>query len=229
MNDFDFDCHRIEGGETTSCSNVLVLSYPAYCRYRSTLKRLEGHCHTDYMKRAVVEAIGGRAAPSPNTRVVFCKDTFDYPELEDHELLCNHLAPKWKGRPRKLRKKRSHSPGSESNESESSVSTVTSSSRVCTCDAISFISFCCARLDPDEWMQSKDSPMKQPRGGIRNVPAPYRAGDRPKGEQAFLHKLHKFMAGRGTPIGRLPSLGFKQRKSCLYIYDVVVIALLSLT
>lgn len=43
------------------------------------------------MRQAVVEAIGGRAAPSPNTRVVFCKDTFDYPELEDHELLCNHL------------------------------------------------------------------------------------------------------------------------------------------
>lgn len=43
------------------------------------------------MRQAVVEAIGGRAAPCPNTRVVFCKDTFDYPELEDHELLCNHL------------------------------------------------------------------------------------------------------------------------------------------
>ena len=107
------------------------------------------------MRQAVVQAIGGLAAPGPNTRVVFCKDTFEYPELEDHELLCNHLgqcpwclfgrtdgwivvthclhlcaAPKWKGRPRKARKKRSNSPGSESNESESSVSTVTSSSRV---------------------------------------------------------------------------------------------------
>lgn len=70
---------------------MLVLSYPAYCRYRSTLKRLEGHNQKDYMRQAVVEAIGGRAAPSQNTRVVFCKDTFDYPELEDHELLCNHL------------------------------------------------------------------------------------------------------------------------------------------
>lgn len=47
--------------------------------------------------------------------------------------------------------------------------------------------------------------------GIRNVPTPYRAGDRPKGEQVFMQKLHKFMAGQGTPIGRLPSLGFKQR------------------
>ena len=78
-------------GDTSGSSNILVLSYPAYCRNRSTLKRLEGHNQTDYMRQAVVEAIGGRAAPSPNTRVVFCKDTFDYPELEDHELLCNHL------------------------------------------------------------------------------------------------------------------------------------------
>ena len=44
--------------------------------------------------------------------------------------VCDYLAPKWKGRPRKVRKKRSNSPGSESNESESSVSTVTSSTRV---------------------------------------------------------------------------------------------------
>lgn len=180
-------------GDATGSSNVLVLSYPAYCRYRSTLKRLEGHNQTDYMRQAVVEAIGGRAAPCPNTRVVFCKDTFDYPELEDHELLCNHLAPKWKGRPRKMLKKRSHSPGSESNESESSVSTVTSSYR------------------------SKDSPMKP---GIRNVPTPYRAGDRPKGEQVFMQKLHKFMAGQGTPIGRLPSLGFKQLDLFLFYTKV---------
>ncbi|XP_057367504.1 LOW QUALITY PROTEIN: uncharacterized protein LOC130688544 [Daphnia carinata] len=180
-------------GDATGSSNVLVLSYPAYCRYRSTLKRLEGHNQTDYMRQAVVEAIGGRAAPLPNTRVVFCKNTFDYPELEDHELLCNHLAPKWKGRPRKMLKKRSHSPGSESNESESSVSTVTSSYR------------------------SKDSPMKP---GIRNVPTPYRAGDRPKGEQVFMQKLHKFMAGRGTPIGRLPSLGFKQLDLFLFYTKV---------
>lgn len=32
------------------------------------------------------------------------QDTFDYPELEGHESLCNHLAPKLKGRPRGKRK-----------------------------------------------------------------------------------------------------------------------------
>ncbi|EFX68757.1 hypothetical protein DAPPUDRAFT_259701 [Daphnia pulex] len=38
----------------------------------------------------------------------------------------------------------------------------------------------------------QDSPMKL---GIRNVPAPYRAGDRPQGQQVFMQKLQEFMAG----------------------------------
>ena len=50
-------------------------------------------------------------------------------------------APKWKGRPRKVRKKRSNSPGSESNESESSVSTVTSSTRVNHTHTHAFLSY----------------------------------------------------------------------------------------
>jgi hypothetical protein len=68
----------------------MVLSYPAYCRYRAALKRLE-NCDEQYTRHAVMMAIGGASPPGPNTRVVFCKDTFEYPELEDHELLCNHL------------------------------------------------------------------------------------------------------------------------------------------
>ena len=33
-----------------------------------------------------------------------------------------------------------------------------------------------------------------------------------KDEQAFLIELHKFMKSRNTPIGRIPSLGFKQSR-----------------
>lgn len=85
------------------------------------MKRLEG-VEDVYLKYKIVNALGGFYVKHPNTRVLFCKETFDYPELEGHELLCNHLAPKLKGRPRGKRKKRSVSPGSESNESETSVS-----------------------------------------------------------------------------------------------------------
>ena len=42
---------------------------------------------------------------------------FEYPELEGHELLCNHLSAKLQGRPRKKRKKRADS---ESESSETS-------------------------------------------------------------------------------------------------------------
>jgi hypothetical protein len=63
---------------------------------------------------------------------------------------------------------------------------------------------------------SKDSPLKN---GFRRSLMPFNSGrvsaDRRQGEQIFLQKLHKFMAGRGTPIGRLPSLGFKQRNHTL--------------
>lgn len=90
------------------------------------MKRLED-VEDKWLKNSLVAALGGFTSPCKNTKVLFCKDTFDYPDLEGHELLCNHLAPKLKGRPRGKRKKRSISPGgSESNESESSVTIGTS-------------------------------------------------------------------------------------------------------
>lgn len=109
--------------------SVIILSYPRYCRYRAILKRLEG-VEDDQLKHRFVNALGGIRVKNDNTKILYCRDTFDYPELEGHELLCNHLAPKLKGRPRGKRKKRSISPGSESNESESSVSNVFNSGKV---------------------------------------------------------------------------------------------------
>lgn len=67
-----------------------MLSFPRYCRYRGILKRLEG-VHNKWLRTALVIALGGFTVPCRNTRVLFCKDTFDYPDLEGHELLCNHL------------------------------------------------------------------------------------------------------------------------------------------
>ena len=39
-----------------------------------------------------------------------------------------------------------------------------------------------------------------------------------KDEQAFLIELHKYMKSRNTPIGRIPSLGFKQSKDICYYF-----------
>lgn len=53
------------------------------------------------------------------------QDTFEYPELEGHEFVCNHLAPRLKGRPRGRRRRvarsRSHSPSSRSSDSDPGV------------------------------------------------------------------------------------------------------------
>ncbi|XP_070530554.1 uncharacterized protein [Cardiocondyla obscurior] len=106
-------------------TKVVVLSYPRYCRYRALLRRLEG-AEPSWLCSSVAAALGGFTA-IPGTRVLFCRDTFDYPDLETHELLCNHLAPKLKGRPRRKRKKRSASPGESSNESEASVASTSKS------------------------------------------------------------------------------------------------------
>lgn len=70
-------------------SKVIVLSYPRYCRYRALLRRLEGR-ESSWLCTSVAAAHGGFTA-LPGTRILFCRDTFDYPDLETHELLCNHL------------------------------------------------------------------------------------------------------------------------------------------
>lgn len=115
---------------SSKSQSVVVLSYPRYCRYRAIMKRVES-VEGKWLQSQVIRALGGFSCTSKNTRVLFCKDTFDYPDLEGHELLCNHLAPKLKGRPRGKRKKRSISPGgSESNESESSYKETSSTGKV---------------------------------------------------------------------------------------------------
>nr|CAH7741684.1 unnamed protein product [Callosobruchus chinensis] len=162
--------------------HVIILSFPRYCRYRAMMKRLEG-VEDSFLKLKLVNALGGFYVTHPNTRVLFCKDTFDYPELEGHEMLCNHLAPKLKGRPRGRRKKRSASPGSESNESESSV--------------------------PNGYNAKGDS-----RPEIRcDSGGPIRRSTRcheNNENKEFIRKLTAFMKSNRTPIGRTPSLGYKE-------------------
>ncbi|KAG5867632.1 hypothetical protein JTB14_036076 [Gonioctena quinquepunctata] len=163
--------------------HVVILSFPKYCRYRGMMKRLEG-VEDVYLKYKIVNALGGFYVIHPNTRVLFCKDTFDYPELEGHELLCNHLTPKLKGRPRGKRKKRSVSPGSESNESESSHSTNNLNTRGESKDGLR--------------CESGAAPRRSTRCHENNE------------NKDFLRKLGSFMKSNRTPIGRIPSLGYKE-------------------
>ena len=63
---------------------VLILSMPQYSRYRATLKRIAGR-EKQWMHNSLLTALGGFTVPTRNTYIMFCRDVFDYPELEEHE------------------------------------------------------------------------------------------------------------------------------------------------
>lgn len=109
-------------------SNVTVLSYSRYCRYRATLKRLE-NVENSELRNKLIETLSGFVASQPNTRIMFVKETFECPDLESLDSLCPYLAPKLKGKPLKGRRKQitsrisecsSPAPSSESCESNDS-------------------------------------------------------------------------------------------------------------
>lgn len=171
------------------------------------MKRLEG-VENLHLKHKIVNALGGFYVKYPNTRVLFCRETFDYPELEGHELLCNHLAPKLKGRPRGKRKKRSISPCSESNESESSLSNsyaAITPPKVRNFMVVQYSKHSLFRLQtPSKNGLRCNSNTITPRRSTR-----YHEHNENK---EFVRKLSLFMKSNHTPIGRIPSLGYKECK-----------------
>ncbi|KAB7498621.1 AT-rich interactive domain-containing protein 5B [Armadillidium nasatum] len=184
--------------------HVIVLSYDSYCRMRALLKRLEG-VEEEAMKSNIVKALGGFVVPSRRTRLLFCRDVFDYPELEGHDLLCNHLAPKLQGRPRKKRRRRPDS------ESESSETSEDQKPRIKIKPTIMTKSNTLIRgLNP------KAHSLNMPKLNASNsLPSQIKnefstpAWDRLI-EVDFMSKLYKFMKERNTAITRLPYIGFKQ-------------------
>ncbi|RXG56228.1 AT-rich interactive domain-containing protein 5B [Armadillidium vulgare] len=171
---------------------------------RALLKRLEG-VEEEAMKSNIVKALGGFVVPSRRTRLLFCRDVFDYPELEGHDLLCNHLAPKLQGRPRKKRRRRPDS------ESESSETSEDQKPRIKIKPTIMTKSNTLIRgLNP------KAHSLNMPKLNASNsLPSQIKnefstpAWDRLI-EVDFMSKLYKFMKERNTAITRLPYIGFKQ-------------------
>ncbi|XP_045190689.2 AT-rich interactive domain-containing protein 5B-like isoform X1 [Mercenaria mercenaria] len=167
-----------------SSPDVVIMTYPRYCRYRCMLKRLE-NCEDKWLHKTLVCALGGFSSLKENNRVYFCKNIFEHADLDDFELRCDHLAPNLKGRPRK-RKGSKRDPNDSSDDSSSSSS----------------------------FSAQPETAANKVRTGSRATPL--RNGFRidkinvSKDEQAFLIELHKYMKSRNTPIGRIPSLGFKQ-------------------
>ena len=82
--------HCVSGEENSYGSEVVILNYTQYCRFRSMSKRLEG-CKDEYLKNVVVGAMGGYITLAPHTRVLFCRDMFEHPVIQEHEMRQDHL------------------------------------------------------------------------------------------------------------------------------------------
>ncbi|KAJ8396010.1 hypothetical protein AAFF_G00025420 [Aldrovandia affinis] len=188
---------KAELGEDGEEKKVLVLSYPQYCRYRSVTARLRQQ-PSSLLTDHVVLALGGIASLSNNTKILYCRDTFDHPTLIENESICDEFAPNLKGRPRKKkssisqrRDSQGQSSGKEASSAEGKApAKVKTDSKVTVAKPKN--SGSCKKVAADE----------KPKVG---------AGEECRAdEQAFLVALYKYMKERKTPIERIPYLGFKQ-------------------
>uniref|UniRef100_A0A8D2JTQ8 AT-rich interaction domain 5B n=1 Tax=Theropithecus gelada TaxID=9565 RepID=A0A8D2JTQ8_THEGE len=77
-------------GEDEEETNVIVLSYPQYCRYRSMLKRIQDK-PSSILTDQFALALGGIAVVSRNPQILYCRDTFDHPTLIENESICDEF------------------------------------------------------------------------------------------------------------------------------------------
>ncbi|XP_054688160.1 AT-rich interactive domain-containing protein 5B isoform X2 [Grus americana] len=183
-------------GEDDEDSNLLILSYPQYCRYRSMLKRIQDK-PSSILTDQFVLALGGIAVTSKNPQIFYCRDTFDHPTLIENESICDEFAPNLKGRPRKKKpcpQRRDSLNGIKDSNNNSESKAVAKVK----CEAKS------ALPKP----KSNNSNCKK---GSSEDKSKIAVGEECRAdEQAFLVALYKYMKERKTPIERIPYLGFKQ-------------------
>ncbi|XP_059137733.1 AT-rich interactive domain-containing protein 5B isoform X1 [Peromyscus eremicus] len=183
-------------GEDEEETNVIVLSYPQYCRYRSMLKRIQDK-PSSILTDQFALALGGIAMVSRNPQILYCRDTFDHPTLIENESICDEFAPNLKGRPRKKKtcpQRRDSFSGSKdpnNNCDGKAINKVKGEARSALTKPKNNHSNC-----------KKASNEEKPKLSIGEE---CRAD-----EQAFLVALYKYMKERKTPIERIPYLGFKQ-------------------
>ncbi|CAI9718676.1 AT-rich interactive domain-containing protein 5B [Octopus vulgaris] len=163
-------------------TEVKIVSFSVYCRYRAVSRRCE-NVKEKFFKNVFVAACGGIMMKTRNGRIMFCRETFNDPDLANLDICRDYLAPNLKGRPRKKKKlKKGASLSSDSNEDS-----------------------------PGETMlvrhKANGNKLREPRHEQLNG---YSKHDSIlTNEKLFLESLHNFMRKRTTPIERIPSLGFK--------------------
>uniref|UniRef100_A0A3B5APB6 AT-rich interactive domain-containing protein 5B-like n=1 Tax=Stegastes partitus TaxID=144197 RepID=A0A3B5APB6_9TELE len=111
---------KTENGSSAERQGIKVLSYPQYCRFRSLQRRIQDGARGPGLQDPHLLALGG-VKVLPNTRLMYCRDTFNHPTLESSasfawQFRCPSLS--LRGRPRKRRGRDSRdSPNSSQSES----------------------------------------------------------------------------------------------------------------
>ncbi|XP_041948518.1 proline-rich protein 36 isoform X5 [Alosa sapidissima] len=175
-----------QGGGEGSC--VRVLSYPQYCRYRSLQKRVQELGGWPRLRDPHIKTLEGIRMVQHNTRVLYCRDTFNHPTLDSNACILTQLgfsSIRLKGRPRKRRGRYPKVPEQPTGQQSES------------------------------WMERMNenvlgSAELQWAGGWLHHPE----------EQLFLDQLFSFMERQGSPISKVPNLGFKKIDLFL-MYSVV--------
>ncbi|KAM4704270.1 AT-rich interactive domain-containing protein 5B isoform 2-T2 [Rhinophrynus dorsalis] len=206
---------KAELGEDEDVGNVMVLSYPQYCRYRSILKRIQAK-PSSVLADQFVQALGGIAVINKNTKILYCRDTFDHPTLIENESICDEFAPNLKGRPRKKK------PFSQRRDS---INGLKDPSNICDGKAVTKIK--CEIKTTLPKAKTANNNCKKISLEYNKPKSAKEDGDGGKAdegkaeEQAFLVALYKYMKERKTPIERIPYLGFKQTAQKLGGYETI--------
>ena len=86
--------HCTSCGQRPFKAQILVLSLTAYCRHKAVMKRLEMG-RSDWLSRPeanqLLASFGAYTTDNPKLRLVFCRDTFDYSQLFEHDLICEEF------------------------------------------------------------------------------------------------------------------------------------------
>ncbi|XP_067852567.1 AT-rich interactive domain-containing protein 5B-like [Heptranchias perlo] len=200
---------------------VKILSYPQYCRYRAIRKRIQ-KASAECVSEAQLLALGGFLLVNQNTKILYCRETFEHPTLGDNKSICDEFAPRVltrtsagrvvrtrlqiTARPRSLTLLHLQLTGAASLKGRSrkkkkprGTKGDESSSREN------------RRPSQSDAKEEKDKVESESMAaGNAQVKQPANPSELLSEEQHFLKALHNFMRDRNTPIARIPHLGFKK-------------------
>uniref|UniRef100_A0A3Q3FUF8 BAH domain-containing protein n=1 Tax=Labrus bergylta TaxID=56723 RepID=A0A3Q3FUF8_9LABR len=83
MSDLEVHSSFLFSDEQSDSHSVRILSYPQYCRFRSLQRRIQDGARGAVLQDLHLLALGGVKA-LPSTRLMYCRDTFSHPTLENN-------------------------------------------------------------------------------------------------------------------------------------------------